>query len=436
MARLLADWATMTRRFAIQTFGCRVNQSDSAGLARALRTADWEQGSEEQADLVVLNTCTVTHRSDADVRKAVHRLQRLRPQAKVVVTGCMAQRVPEQLVTLGAHGVLGNADKPRLAELAERVWTASAPVVLASDITTRPPPVTDAYRSRPFVKIQDGCDAKCTYCIIPAVRGPARSAPVESVVSSVRALVEQGHHEIVLTGVHLGTYGAHLNPPTDFASLVRSVLTIGELGRLRLSCIEPMAFPESIVDLAVRERGLAPHFHLPLQSGSSRTLKRMVRPYRPESFVEVTRHIRARLPHACLGTDVIVGFPGETDEEFSETAALVERADLDYVHVFSYSDREGTASTRLGPKVDAATIKARARILNEWSGRHWRSFLERQVGMIRDGVSLEAKDGDLQVLTDNYVPLDVTQSALPPNAPVRVRITNVAARRAVGELVA
>jgi threonylcarbamoyladenosine tRNA methylthiotransferase MtaB len=428
------------RRYAIQTFGCRVNQSDSTRLARDLEAAQWSR-DDDAPDLVVLNTCTVTHRSDADVRKAVHRIQRQLPDAKVVVTGCMAQRAPEPLVQLGVHGILGNTHKRDIAAVGEAVLTAASPVVRRSDWQRGPPPVDPVGgvldRSRPFVKIQDGCDAHCTYCIIPSVRGAARSADPQRVVDTVRDLVREGHHEVVVTGVHLGTYGAHLDPPTSFSELTFRLLELPGLGRLRLSCIEPMAFPLDIVDRAATDDRLAPHFHLPLQSGSDAVLKRMVRPYRAADFVDVARTIRQRLPHACLGTDVIVGFPGETDTDFDHTIDTVSRAELDYVHVFSYSDRDGTPSTRLGPKLDSGTIKHRSSVLNQWSRRAWQRFLHRRVGTTVDAVSLDVKQGSLQTLAADYTPVDVAPPipAIPPNRPVRVRVESVVGHRTRGRVI-
>lgn len=438
------------RRFQIHTYGCRVNQADSAALASDLEQARWTRVRDGDADLVVLNTCTVTHRSDADVRKAVHRLQREAPQARIVVTGCMAQRDPGSLVQLGVHGVLGNGEKGRLAELAARLEAghdpsspAPEPVVMHRDLWSGPAPdealdpvggVLD--RSRPFVKIQDGCDAHCTYCIIPSVRGPARSALPERVEATIRSLASQGHHEVVLTGIHLGTYGRRLNPQTSLSELLDRILGIEELGLLRLSCMEPMQFPGDLLERMGPK--LAPHFHLPLQAGSDRVLKRMVRTYRSDDFVELMRSIRARAPDACLGTDVIVGFPGETELDFERSIATLQAADLDYVHVFSYSDRSGTPSERLGPKVDPKEIKRRSTVLNRWSHRRWERFLDRQIGTVRAAVTLEANgQGRLRCLTDNYTPVDVDAPPLARerNRPVWVRLEGRRGSRAVGRWV-
>lgn len=418
--------------YFVHTFGCRVNQADSAGIAAELEKKDLERtSSHTDAKIVVLNTCTVTHRSDADVRKAVRRVKRENPGAKVIVTGCYAQREPEALVQLGGvSAVVGNAHKHDLPGVVDRVLAEDdATLVVHSPIDgvdpAELPPVdtvtTVLDRTRPFVKIQDGCDAACTYCIIPAVRGRARSAPPQQIVDAVKKLVDDGYVEVVLAGVHLGTYGAALESPATLVELVERVLEVEDLQRLRMSCIEPMAFPVELAAIAARDARLAPHFHLPLQSGSDAVLKRMVRPYRAVAFQAILDAIRAEVPHACIGTDVIVGFPGETDAQFEETLRFVEASGLDYVHVFSYSDRSGTPSTRLGPKVDPRIIKARAAALNALGSDAWRRFLDRQIGATLSAVTLERNGGQLEALADNYSPVRLDDD-VPSNRLVNVEV--------------
>ena len=415
-----------TRCF-VATFGCRVNQADSEGI---LGTLEGDLGMEatgdhHDADVVVINSCTVTHRSDADIRKLVNRVHRDNPDAKVVVTGCYAQRDPDALVRLpGTSAVVGHSDRGRLGEVVHGLLTdeTTTPIVVrtpmdALDPADLPPvePVAVVHdRTRPFVKIQDGCDARCTYCIIPSVRGGARSAPASGVVDAVRTLVDRGYFEVVLAGVHLGTYdgGATLS------SLVRRVLDeVDGLGRLRLSCIEPMAFPIELADIARDQPRLAPHFHLPLQSGSDRVLKRMARPYTAAAFCAIIDAIRARVPGACLGTDIIVGFPGETDADFEASCAVARDAGLDYLHVFSYSDRPGVPATRLKDKVDPRIIKARVRSLIEIGEGRWAQFLDRQVGRTLDALMLEGNEA----LSDNYCPIFM-DDPLAANTPVRAQI--------------
>ena len=432
--------------YYVHTFGCRVNQADSAGIAAELEKTDLPRtDTYRDARIVVLNTCTVTHRSDADVRKAVRRVKRENPNAKVIVTGCYAQRDPEALVQLGGvSAVVGNGHKHDLPAVVDRVLAAASdPIVVHSPIDGvdphELPPVqtvtTVLDRTRPFVKIQDGCDAACTYCIIPAVRGRARSAPPEQVVDAVKTLVDEGHMEIVLAGVHLGTYGAALDEPTSLVALVERILEIPDLRRLRMSCIEPMAFPVALAALARRDRRLAPHFHLPLQSGSDDVLKRMVRPYRAVDFQALLDAIRDALPDACLGTDVIVGFPGETDAQFEETLRFVEASGLDYVHVFSYSDRSGTPSTRLGPKVDPRVVKERSVALDALGKTNWRRFIDRQIGRTLRAVTLQKSGGHVHALTDNYCAVRLDDASVTSNLLVEVDVVARDGDQLTGRLV-
>jgi threonylcarbamoyladenosine tRNA methylthiotransferase MtaB len=435
--RLDAERMGVPHRVHLATFGCRVNQADSDGLRAALLSRGLALVDEHHsADVVVINSCTVTHRSDTDLRKLVARVHRDNPSARVVVAGCAAQRDPgAALAWPGTSAVVGHSDAFALADVVLQLgdgarpdvpWQRHAPLEALPREALPPvrPAATIHARTRPFVKIQDGCDARCTYCVIPSVRGAARSAPPDEVVASVRSLAEQGAQEVVLTGVHLGTYGRHHG--TSLEALVRRILDeVPRLARLRLSAIEPMAFPPALVTVAAEDHRLAPHFHLPLQSGSDRVLRRMSRPYRRRDFEALVQHIHHTLPHACVGTDVIVGFPGETAADFAETLSTVERAGLDHVHVFSYSDRPGVPSTRLPDKVDSATIKARAAELSAVSEGRWARFLDQFVGRTVEALTLArdpARPEGIDALTPSYVPVRVADPTLAPNTRVRVEL--------------
>lgn len=436
-------------QYFVATFGCRVNQADSAQVAAELERGGLRRTREAtEADVVVLNTCTVTHRSDADVRKAVARMKREAPGARVIVAGCYAQRDPVEASAIpGVSAVVGNAHKSRLPVVADSVVRAAegaAPIVVHSEMEAHgiealpvEPVTTVLDRTRPFLKIQDGCDAHCTYCIIPEVRGPARGADPAKVVATVQTLIEQGYFEIVVAGIHLGTY--HFRHPDgrteDLEGLVRKILAVPGLGRLRLSCIEPMAFPMGLVRAAAEDARIAPHFHLPLQSGCDRILKRMVRPYRAAEYLELVSEIRRLVPRACLGTDVIVGFPGETDEEFEETCRFVEASPLDYVHVFSYSHRSGTPATRLDGEVDPRIIKQRSSRLNAISRRRFEAYLDRQVGQSLPGLVLEpdAKvPGAARALSDSFCPILLPDCTLEAGTAVKVHVERREGRRLVG----
>ena len=442
----------------VATFGCRVNQADSEAIVETLAARDLHASSSHaDADVVVINSCTVTHRSDADIRKLVNRVNRDNPGAKVIVTGCYAQRAPEALVQLGGtSAVVGHSDAHRLGEVVDQLLHAApqAPIVLVNPIEDADLPPIDPVavvheRTRPFVKIQDGCDAACTYCIIPSVRGGARSADAGAVVGAVQRLVDDGYFEVVLTGVHLGTFRgpddqviggrASRGPGEPLLALVARVLDeVPALGRLRLSCIEPMAFPGALAALAKAEPRLAPHFHLPLQSGSDHVLKRMGRPYRAAELRAVLDDIRAAVPHACLGTDVIVGFPGETDEDFEASCRFVEDAHLSYVHVFSYSDRPGVASTRLGSKVDPRIVKARSQRLNQIGRRLWARYLAGQVGRVLSALTLgpsKRAAGSVEALSDTYCPIRLPADQVESNRCHDVEIVDSDGEMLTGRLI-
>ncbi|PYV14758.1 MAG: tRNA (N(6)-L-threonylcarbamoyladenosine(37)-C(2))-methylthiotransferase MtaB [Acidobacteria bacterium] len=423
--------------FFVHTFGCRCNQSDSAAIREQLaRSRRSESGAAEDADLVVVNTCTVTHRTDRQVRQAVRRLRRVNPGARLVVTGCYAERDPSALASIpGVDLVVGNADKERIAELVDQAEAAGSetrgriirsPLDAARDYLVAPMSRTGG-RTRPFVKIQDGCDAACSYCVIPAVRGPGRGARPEEILGEVRRLVEQGYQEIVLTGVHLGTYGTRFARPTSLAALLEDILATPRLGRLRLSSIEPMRFSREIVELAAGHEAFARHFHIPMQSGSDRILRRMRRPYTAARFLELLGTIAERIPGVCLGTDAIVGFPGETDSDFERTCELVESSPLGYAHVFPFSAREGTDAWSLPHPVPLAVVRERARLLREITRRKNLAFRQRFAGQELPALTLapEEEMGESVVLTDNYIQARTPGFDLPPNRLVRARIERV-----------
>lgn len=419
----------MPDRFHIVTFGCRVNQADTAAIRSDLvRRGLVESDQIGDCAMVVVNSCTVTHRSDQQVRQAVRRLRRANRQARLVITGCYAQRDPQTLARIpGVDAVVGNADKE--AFFAQHDWPQDRweePLVLISDLnhsTLRATPsLLAGGKTRPHVKIQDGCDARCSYCIIPSVRGPARSVEPDDVIEQIRGLARAGHTEIVLTGVHMGTYGRRLEQPASLAHLVERLVAIPELQRLRLSSIEPMRFSRRLVDLAAAHPNLARHFHLPLQSGSAAVLRAMRRPYRPADFERIVGEIARRVPGVCIGTDVICGFPGETDQEFEETLAFLKRLPLAYIHTFPYSERSGTDSERLPGKVPPGVKKQRCRQVLHLSRIKRAAFNQSFLGCELSAVTLSepTPDGYREALSDNYIALKVDPQ-LPANRLIRVR---------------
>ena len=408
----------MAKKFYVATFGCRTNQADSAAIRDQFVSLEFQETEvPKQADVIVVNSCTVTHRSDQQVRQLTRKLHRENPTARIVLTGCYAQRSPHSLATLeGVTAVAGNSHKDRVAVIAtgpeedlSLPGEADLAEVFRDDFTKdrsilAAPATETGGRTRPFLKIQDGCDAKCTYCIIPQVRGTSRSVPPELVLEQCRRLIEVGFKEVVLTGIHIGTYGLYLKPRYSLDRLLTEVVAVPGLERVRLSSIEPMQLSRRVTALAENSHKIAPHFHICLQSGSDRILKRMLRPYNTARFGTIVEEIRQRIPDAAIGTDVIAGFPGETDRDHRETVDFITRMPFTYLHVFPYSDRSGTAASAMGEKVKPETLKSRCEELRQISDEKNQRFRSRFVGKTLSVLTLsDEKDQMRTAVSDNYL---------------------------------
>ena len=436
----------MSQTVAFTTLGCRLNQVDTLQMQAALEAGGFRAvPSVAGADIVVVNTCTVTARAELSDRQAIRRAVRLSPQARVVVTGCWAQTNPAAIAGLdGVDLVVGNTDKARLPTLLEDLLArprSESRVEVADVGSARLLPVAllphANGRARAFVKVQDGCQHRCAFCIVPFARGASRSLPPEVVEDQVRRLVAGGHPEIVLTGVDLGNYGADLRPRASLAALLGRLLGVGGLRWLRLSSILPSYFTEDVLDIVTTAPTIAPHFHVPLQSGSDRVLRLMRRPYTTATYRRVVDRLAAAHPRLGLGADVIVGFPGETEADFAATLALVEALPLSYLHVFPYSVRPGTAAARLPERVDGRTIAARARRLRELDAARRRAFREAMVGRVEDVLVLETRDrcsGDLTGLTGNYIEVSFAGPEHLRRGVARVRVTRAGEVSASGVL--
>ncbi len=421
-------------KFFVWTFGCRCNQADSAAIREGLcRRSMSESETHIDADLIVVNTCTVTHRSDKQVRQAIRRMHRENPSARVIVTGCYAERDPDSLAVMpGVSLVLGNAKKEQLPDLIEDDGQFLLGKIIRTPLDAGrdyllPPMTHTGGKTRPLVKLQDGCDALCAYCIVPKVRGPGRSADPENVLAEIKSLVGCGFQEIVLTGVHLGAFGRRLKGHVRLLDLLRRIIEIPGLGRIRLSSIEPMCFDRAMVRLAAGNPVFARHFHIPLQSGSDRILRQMRRPYTAARFRDLLQYIQNELPDVGLGTDVLVGFPGETEEDFAETCDLIQDSPLTYLHVFPFSPREGTQALSLPDQIPSHVMKRRLEKALEISRSKNLSFRHRFLGRVLPAITL-AREEDLGasvVLTSNYIHARVPGLCIPPNRLVEVRIEEI-----------
>ena len=400
---------------AFSTLGCRLNQVDTRQLQaqledRGFRTVPFGT----RADVVVVNTGTVTARAEFSDRQAVRRARRTSPDARVVVTGCWAQTNPTDVAGLGGVDlVVGNADKPRLPDLVATLLTTDrgAPRIEVGDIASaRLDPVQGLGRiegrSRAFVKIQDGCQHRCAFCIVPLARGASRSLTAEVIEEQVRRLVEAGHPEIVLTGVDLGHWGADLTPRSSLAALLERLVQVPRLRWLRLSSMLPAYFSEDVLEILTTAPAIAPHFHVPLQCGSDRVLRRMRRPYTIAMYRRVVERLVDAIPGVGLGADAIVGFPGETDDDFAATLDVVDTLPFSYLHVFPYSARPGTEAAAWPERVETRTLATRARRLRQTAAARGLSFRRTLVGRVEDVLVLQTRDrltGDLTGLTGNFV---------------------------------
>ena len=398
-------------KFFVQNFGCRATQADGAALESLLAAKGLDRAdARSAADLVVLNTCTVTAAADEDVRHTVRRVHRENPEARILVTGCYAQRAPEELAALpGVEWVVGNSHKTQIADL-----VMAAPYhgnIHVGDIFAQhdflSAPVEDAAgdRTRPNLKIQDGCNNRCSFCIIPFVRGRSRSAPADQVVAQVRALAER-YREVVLSGINLGRWGREPDSQMRLADLIRLLLAETGVERLRLSSIEPMDWSDDLLELAAFSPRIAKHVHAPLQSGSDRILRLMHRKYRPRHYADRIQKARALMPDAAIGADVMTGFPGETEADFEESRRFIESLPFTYLHVFTYSERPGTPAAEASDSLPIPVRKERNRILRELAAAKNRQFRERMVGKTLSAVTLHEPG---IALTENYLTVELTR---------------------------
>jgi threonylcarbamoyladenosine tRNA methylthiotransferase MtaB len=415
------------QRFHVQNFGCRASQADGAAIEAALLDKGFSSTPEvSAADLVVLNTCTVTASADDDVRKAVHRAHRENPQAQILVTGCYAQRAPHELALIpGVTWVVGNSHKIQIPN----IITQDAPYhgeIHVGDIFAQheflSAPVEDASgdRTRPNLKIQDGCNNRCSFCIIPFVRGRSRSAPAGQVLEQVRALAGR-YKEVVLSGINLGRWGREAGSNLRLVDLVRRLLQETSIQRLRLSSVEPMDLSDDLLGLMASSARIAKHVHAPLQSGSDKVLRRMHRKYRPRHYEDRILKARALMPDAAIGADVMVGFPGETAEEFEESRAFIERLPFTYLHVFTYSQRPGTPAAESDQQVPMPLRKERNSILRDLAARKNLEFRRSMIGRKLSAVTLT--EG---ALSGNFLKVELS-TVRPANQLIEVQIGAVTA---------
>lgn len=452
-------------RFYVENFGCRATQADGAAIERQFVDRGLTRAeTPQEAQVVVLNTCTVTASADQDVRNSIRRIHRQNPDCQIMVTGCYAQRAPEELANIaGVKWVVGNSHKHKIGEVACGSSTDFVPLgqlekpeILVGDIFAHTEllaaPVFDAdtasEKTRPNLKVQDGCNNRCSFCIIPSVRGRSRSLPDTEVISEVNALVGMGYRELVVSGINLGRWGRDLNYPTQvqrtdlngapkkFAGLVRRILDETSLEKLRISSVEPMDWTDELIALCASSPRIAKHAHVPMQSGSDRVLRLMHRKYRPWHYREKIEKIRAAMPTAAIGADVMVGFPGETDADFEETRSFIASLPMTYLHVFTFSARPGTPAAKMPGQVHPQVMKERNRVLRELAAEKKRGFQTQFLGQTLPAITLTHFDGQrTECLTDNYQKLWL-EGRHEANQWLNITLTAIEGEAMIGQLAA
>ena len=487
----LLRYTRFVATFYVENFGCRATQADGASLERQFEQRGLERApAPAAAEFVVLNTCTVTAAADHDARAAIRRIHRQNPNCQIIVTGCYAQRAPEEIAALpGVTKVIGNSHKHLLAEISTQPRPRTSDVrpqqdqrtenfvplsvltpearsltsevqgpgsevrgprsdVWVSDIFAHTEllaaPVFDAAneRTRPNLKVQDGCNNRCSFCVIPYVRGKSRSLTTDRILEEVNTLVAAGYQEVVLSGINLGRWGRDLTREAQpssgdprlfsgqrLAALIRTILEQTTLSKLRISSVEPMDWTDQLISLVATSPRIAKHAHIPMQSGSDAVLRRMHRKYRPWNYAEKVTRIRAAMPDAAIGADVMVGFPGESDAEFEETRSMVEDLPFTYLHVFTYSPRPGTPAASMPMQVHEAIARDRNRLLRELASTKKLAFMQSFVGKSIEAITLKndscGASPQTEALTHNYLKLRLDGHHA-PNRWLTARVTGVA----------
>ncbi len=429
----------MKKTVSFYTLGCKLNQAETAAIAAKFVEHGYEIiPFKEPADVVLINTCSVTERAEQKCRHAIHQSVRKSPEGKIVVVGCYSQLKPDAVAKIpGVDLVLGTQNKYKAVSLVENLPETGFPKNQVEPFSAK-----EKFRyfdggyadrhTRAFLKIQDGCDYRCSYCSIPFSRGPSRSDHPQAIVARAQALVAQGFKELVLTGVHIGMYGRDLDRDENLVHLLRRLLKIGGLERIRLSSLDPHEVSDKLINLVASTPRMAPHFHIALQSGDNEILKAMRRAYRVEKFQSVTEKIRSKIPDAGIGVDVIVGFPGETEEKFEATTRVLAESPVTFFHVFSYSQRDGTPAEKFPDQIPKVEKKRRVDNLIQLGNEKKLAFEKRFVGKILH-VLIEKRENpqNCQGVAENYIRVYLTQPA-PRNKILPVRITEISDGKVLG----
>ena len=420
------------RKVAFYTLGCKLNFSETSSISRLFEKKGYKKVEfEEQPDIYIINTCSVTENADKKCRKIVREAQKINKDAFVAIIGCYAQLKPKEIAEIpGVDAVLGAAEKFRLIELLDGFVKTPEAQVHASEIS-QANTFNNAFsygdRTRTFLKVQDGCNYNCAFCTIPLARGKSRSDTIENIVASAREIAATDVKEVVITGVNIGDFGIQEGRRKErFTDLVQELDKVEGIERFRISSIEPNLLSNDIISYVADSKRFVPHFHIPLQSGSNKILKNMRRRYERELYAERVAHIKQRMPHACIGVDVIVGFPGETEEDFLETYQFINELEVSYLHVFTYSERANTAANEMEEVVPMKERNRRSRMLRSLSEKKKRFFYEQNIG--KEAIVLfedDVQDGFIHGFTENYVRVTAKYDPMLINELKKVKLTGL-----------
>jgi threonylcarbamoyladenosine tRNA methylthiotransferase MtaB len=423
------------KKVAFYTLGCKLNYSETSTIARKFEEKGYRKVDfTDQPDIFIINTCSVTENADKKCHKIVREARAISPNAYVAIIGCYAQLKPKEISDIpGVDAVLGAAEKFRLVELLDGFVRPHTPIVYSSEIGTVKNFNTSYSiydRTRTFLKVQDGCDYSCSFCTIPLARGASRSDSIENIIHTAKEIAATEVKEIVLTGVNTGDFGIENGERVNrFIDLITELDSIEGIDRFRISSIEPNLLTDEIIDFVSRSHRFVPHFHIPLQSGSNKILKLMRRRYQRELYTSRVEKIKSVMPHCCIGVDVIVGFPGETKQDFLETYQFLNELDISYLHVFTYSEREKTLATDLPDAVPAKERAERSKMLHILSDKKKRAFYENHIGELYQVLfENDIEAGMMHGFTENYIRVSAPYDPILINELQTVRITSLDAK--------
>ena len=426
---------------ALATLGCKVNQCESAYLEEILSKSNYHiRPFTEKADLYCINTCAVTGRAAMQSRQLIRRAARQNGAAKIAVLGCYSQVAAKEIATIpGVTHIIGTSEKLALLDYISRGDKDGTPFIHLKNLRNAPDPIPLVFsafskRTRAFLKVQDGCDAFCSYCIVPYARGRSRSIPLPSILEQVERFLDYGYQEIVLTGIHLGQWGNDTKPQLKLTELLRSVLGHCPPPRLRLSSLEPGEILPDLLTLIASEPRLCPHLHIPLQSGDATLLERMNRHYHPHFYREIVLQAIQQIPHLAVGVDVMAGFPGETEKRFQNTYRLIKSLPIAYLHIFPFSPRPGTPAATMGERISPAVIRQRCQLLRELDKKKRLSFLNRFLGKVRPVLVENRQDKATGLpcgFSDNYLPVLVQTDAAMENRIIMAKLDRIEAAKLI-----